>query len=149
MKDKEMIEEIDKQRERRINYCVRIQEAFDYKGNYDHEDIPSILVDFEKEIKNEILPEDSVVLTKEEYEDLRLLEEKYGKPTYIDGYMTAYAHRLETANNLVSKARKETAERILKPLYDACKEDSYGQVVVDFAILENFAKQFGVEIKGK
>ena len=43
--------------------------------------------------------------------------------------------------------RKETAREILQPLYDACKDDSYGQVVVDFAILERLAKQFGVEIK--
>ncbi len=47
----------------------------------------------------------------------------------------------------VNKASRETAEKILQPLYDACKEDTYGQVVVDFAILENLAKQFDVEIK--
>ena len=43
--------------------------------------------------------------------------------------------------------RKETAREILQPLYDACKDDSYGQVVVDFAILERLAKQYGVEVE--
>ena len=33
-------------------------------------------------------------------------------------------------------ARKETADKILTALYDACKEDTYGQTVVDFAIIE-------------
>lgn len=44
-------------------------------------------------------------------------------------------------------ASKETAREILQPLYDACKEDDYGQVVVDFAILEDLAKRYGVEVK--
>lgn len=71
------------------------------------------------------LPEDSVVLSREEYIDL--------SRNYV--------------GEQVAQARKETAEKILQPLYDACKEDTYGQVVVDFAIIENLAKQFGLEIK--
>ena len=53
----------------------------------------------------------------------------------------------ELLDTVYDKASKETAEKILMPLYDACKEDNYGQVVVDFSIIENLAKQFGVEIK--
>lgn len=63
------IEEIakDKQWQRRDNYCLRIQKALQYKGTNDNEDVPSILVDFENEIRKEI-SEDSVVLSREEYE---------------------------------------------------------------------------------
>lgn len=77
--------------------------------------------------------QDSVVLSREEYEKLKMLEE---------GHITC-----EDMLEFVEKARKETAEKILQPLYNACEEDTYGQVVVDFAILENLAKQFGLEIK--
>ena len=52
----------------------------------------------------------------------------------------------ERAKKEVEQARKETAREILKPLYDACKDDSYGQVVVDFAILEDFARKHGVDL---
>ena len=72
--------------------------------------------------------QNSVVLSKEEWE---CLHNDYAKALY----------------NARQNERKETAEKILQPLYDACKEDTYGQVVVDFAILENLAKQFGLEIK--
>lgn len=47
---------------------------------------------------------------------------------------------------VTKEIRKETAEKILKPLYEACKEDSYGQVVVDFSILEDFARKYGVDL---
>lgn len=73
------------------------------------------------------LPEDSVVLSKGAYESLS----SKAKANVVNAV----------------EIRKETAEKILQPLYDACKDDSYGQVVVDFAILERLAKQFGVEIK--
>ena len=86
MKDKEKHIEIkDKQWQRRENYCLRIQKALQYKGTNDNEDVPSILVDFEKEIKNEILPENArvfipdgqmVLLSREEYAKLKQYEEK-------------------------------------------------------------------------
>lgn len=72
--------------------------------------------------------EGKVVLTTEEYQDL-------------------VVKSMGNFSSAMVKARKETAEKILQPLYNACKEDTYGQVVVDFAILENLAKQFDVEIK--
>lgn len=80
------------------------------------------------------LPEDSVVLSKEEYDEIKIYK------SYIPEMKKAF-------DKVRNAAIKETAEKILKPLYDACKDDSYGQMVVDFAILENLAKQFGVEIK--
>lgn len=78
--------------------------------------------------------QDSVVLTREEYE--RITKE-----------LVTEQRATEIAKEYFEKMRKETAEKILQPLYNACKEDTYGQVVVDFAILENLAKKFGVEIK--
>lgn len=112
MTEQEQIKEIDKQSERRINYCVRIQEAFNYKGNYDHEDIPSILVDFEREIKNDILPEDSVVLSREEkqeYENLvKLLI--YDKPIKSRVY--------EVVKDIKEQASKETAEKIFAKIFE-------------------------------
>lgn len=78
--------------------------------------------------------QDSVVLSREEYE--RITKE-----------LVTEQRATEIAKEYFEKIRKETAEKILQPLYDACKEDTYGQVVVDFAILENLAKQFGLEIK--
>ena len=123
------------------------------------------------------LPEDSVVLSREEYEKLKsLYDTQKGAimtssigdlPLTVEGLRKAVdeitrLNRVETelqefnikyyneAKDLrreLKQARNETAEKILQPLYNACKEDTYGQVVVDFAILENLAKQFGVEIK--
>lgn len=135
------------------------------------------------------LPEDSVVLSREEYEILKLeLAQKLYDDIfailkiklwlYGDDAMTKnlngltkqkildftkkwgiednhlnekdYSHinHLQAHDKQIQEQeRKETAEKILLPLYDACKEDSYGQVVVDFTILENLAKQFGVEIQ--
>lgn len=107
------------------------------------------------------IPEGSVVLSKEEYEDLRILEEKYGKPTYIDGSMTAYAHRLETANNLVNKSRKETAREILnamldiKPdfsLLDGCTPSEFMRSVdlatnIIFQAVKKQAERYDVEVK--
>lgn len=86
------------------------------------------------------IPKDSVVLSKEEWRE------------YVDNENEAYyrgQHEAEVyyKNIQIPRERKEMAEKILKSLYDACKEDTYGQVVVDFTILENFAKQLGVEIK--
>jgi hypothetical protein len=77
------------------------------------------------------LPEDSVVLSREEY----------------DSY-----HKLVTELTIKNcKARKETAEKILNAIYDklntfeAVYEIDYESYVDD--VLWEIAKQFGVEIK--
>lgn len=80
------------------------------------------------------VPKDSIVLSKEEYDEIKTYQ------SYIPEMKKAF-------DKIRNATSKETAEKILLPLYDACKEDSYGQVVVDFTILENLAKQFGVEIQ--
>lgn len=101
------------------------------------------------------IPEDSVVLSKEEYKklqkrnaDRKRLRNKIAKcKDELNRAKEANKNLLDLFKIEIDKASKETAEKILKPLYDACKEDTYGQVVVDFTILENIAKRFGVEIK--
>ena len=75
-KQQKQIEEMAKEKNSkqwqiRDKYCLRIQKAMQYKGNDDHEDVPSILVDYEKEIKKELIPENAVVLTREEYEKVK------------------------------------------------------------------------------
>ena len=95
--------------------------------------------------------QDSVVLSREEFknycnlsvENEVLKEEK----EQFENDVCNYEMNLQHLTGELEQVRKETAEKILQPLYDACKEDTYGQVVVDFAILENLARQFGVEIK--
>jgi hypothetical protein len=97
-------------------------------------------------------PKDSIVLSREEYERLKRVENEKDRlyeikldleNQLIEKGWTDY----EGADEIEKRVSKETAEKILQPLYNACKEDTYGQVVVDFAILENLAKKFGVEIK--
>ena len=65
------------------------------------------------------LPEDSVVLSREEYIDL--------SRNYV--------------GEQVAQARKKTAEKFLQLSYDRCLEKSFIKKV------EELAKQFGVEIK--
>lgn len=87
-----------------------------------------------------------VVLSREDYDSLKAENDKYVKDCI---------NYLATINKLENKvweveqqARKETAREILQELYIACEDDTYGQVVVDFTILENFARQYGVDIGG-
>jgi hypothetical protein len=92
---------------------------------------------------------DSVVLSKEEYQKLKMLEE---------GHITC-----EDVLEFVEKARKETAEKILKELWhiklntaitlknDCSREDieNLGKGILTSLRnqLKELAKQFGVEIK--
>ena len=136
------------------------------------------IADFIKDIKYiRSYLQDSVMLSREEYEKLRSLYDcEQGSymtssigdlPLTVEGLRKAVdeitrLNRVETelqklnakyyneakgSRRELKQVSKETAEKILQPLYNACKEDTYGQVVVDFAILENLAKQFDVEIK--
>ena len=109
MKDKEkQIEEMaketrNKQWQKRDEYCLRIQKATQYKGDCDHEDVPSILVDYEKEIKKELIPENAVVLTREEYHELKqaktLLEFREETIKYLEDANIRYAEALELKVN--------------------------------------------------
>ena len=44
-------------------------------------------------------------------------------------------------------ARKQTAREILQDMYDYCKDDDYGQVMVDFSCLETLARKYGIELE--
>ena len=134
------IEETAKNRQwqRRDSYCLRIQKAFQYRGTSDNEDLPSILVDFENEIRKEIPLEDSIVLSREEYEKLKLdlaIEKKRADESYT---------QKEVEEIIASKERiksKETAEKILKFLKEHLS-------CMGFSIVKAYFKeQFGVEIK--
>ena len=76
------------------------------------------------------LPEDSVVLSKEEYEKL-----KYTWITDSDAY---------------KKGCKETAEKIFKMLISKLESNQFlsGERIIMEVDVENLAKQFDVEIEG-
>ena len=152
MKDKEMIEEIakDKQWQRRDNYCLRIQKALQYKGTADNEDVPSILVDFENEIRKEI-SKDSVVLSREEYEKLLKIKEQSSiKETNYFSNLFKLQKELEqvekerdSAIDNCDRKSKETAEKIDDFL---CENDLLGGWGIQ-AYRQFIKEQFGVEIK--
>ncbi len=87
------------------------------------------------------IDEGAVVLTKEEYESLKNESADIAKD--YQEMAKFYDEKCEE----LDQARKETAKEILQELYDACKDDTYGQVVVDFSALESLAKQYGVEVE--
>lgn len=77
--DEEVVKEKSKEWAIRDKYCIRIQNAFKNMGcGCDCEDIPSILVEFEKVIKNE--QKDEIErMTEERNEYKRLYETMYRK----------------------------------------------------------------------
>ena len=100
-------------------------------------------------IKNKVIIEDSVVLTREEYERLKLelaIEKKRADESYT---------QKEVEEIIASKERiksKETAEKILTELLDFVNGWFEGVENNDFGvefnrISKNFAKQYGVGIK--
>lgn len=44
-------------------------------------------------------------------------------------------------------ARKELVGGLLQSIYDACKENEHGQVVMDCGAIEALAKQYRVEVR--
>lgn len=119
MNEQKQLEEIvegknSKQWQIRDKYCLRIQKATQYKGDCDHEDVPSILVDYEKEIKKELIPENAVVLSREEYGELKqaktLLEFREETIKLLEDANIRYAEALELQVNI--KERKEMVEKI-------------------------------------
>lgn len=79
------------------------------------------------------LPEDSVVLSREEYEKLKTLEE---------GHITC-----EDMLEFVEKARKETADKIFNDIFKLEVYDDGWNKTYYKDHIEKLAKQFGVEIK--
>lgn len=125
MKDKEMIEEIKQdfaKHEEEHRQIEEIQNALPcieaIKVMYRDIDFAKYLYD--RDIRK--LPENSVVLSREEYEELTLAKQSIFK-------------MLDERDN---QARKETAEKILKEVGKTCG---------DYQWFKNLCKQYGVEIK--
>ena len=152
--DFKMQEEKNKQIEEMANIIHRT-EFVDISG-YEEEKIAEELLKYYQPK----LPEDSVVLSRKEYEKIV----KYLK-TYEDK-LKNFPNEVNALVDMYNKGRKETAEKILKEQYQECKiaeqdvlkarggnknDDYYkgfslGMTNTKMHIQE-LAKQFGVEIK--
>ena len=91
------------------------------------------------------LPEDSVVLSKEEYEDYK---------KHIDNCVEEYhrgQHEAEVyyKNIQIPRERKETAEKIFKMLISRLDSNQFlsGKRIIMEVDVENLAKKFDVEIE--
>ena len=130
------------QKQKRKEYCLRIQKAFEYKGTNDHEDIPSILKDYEDLIMNRYFI-DSVVLSRELYnemvDDVKVSKEKIAR--IID------CTKEETSKEMVEKIFekiKNKINEIEKFYFDNGKIGYNGLTIRE---LNKIAEQFGIEIK--
>lgn len=139
MSEQKQLEEMEeektsKQWQRRDKYCLRIQKATQYKSNCDHEDVPSILVDYEKEIMKELIPENAVVLTREEYGELKqaktLLEFREETIKLLEEANIRYAEALELKVNI--KERKEAVEKVMED----CLKDTLTISTRDYGSIE-------------
>lgn len=140
MKDKEMIEEMAKMIEKAKQHIwasVRTQaEDEDYLWHSRAIAEHLMLQGYRK------IPEDSVVLSKEEYTRLKLARDICchdlfiaTKQSHEEGYKRGYEKGKY-------EARKETAEKIIAML----KQPPYIDFIESW-VLDELAKQFGVEIK--
>ena len=91
------------------------------------------------------LPEDSVVLSREEYE--KVDKEIINKNTYDTIWKAGYNAYEKTIGECVAEARKETTEKILRDLYSEATSNVSETVELTTFQIEQLAKQFGVEIK--
>lgn len=95
------------------------------------------------------IPEDSVVLSREEYEMLvnqyKNLEIKYSN--LCDNYRLCKDANETLKQNIIITS-KETAEKILRDLYNEATSNVSETVELTTFQIEQLAKQFGVEIKG-
>ena len=82
------------------------------------------------------LPEDSVVLSREEYELLKNNLDKGNYGEFESGFSQGY-----------EKGSKETVEKILRELYSEATSNVIETVELTTFQIEQLAKQFGLEIK--
>ena len=102
------------------------------------------------------LPKDSVVLSREEFEELKQYEEKvksgacFTQKEWLDLCDEECKRNTENLSKARQLARKETAEKILKEIEKLCyfnhREYSCGEIIT-LRDVNELAKQFGVEIK--
>ena len=81
-KTREEDPELVRRMELRVEYVLRIQKAMDYTGNGDHEDILSILVEYEQVILN-TYPKNKKDLTKRVLQEI---EDFVNYETFHKGY---------------------------------------------------------------
>ena len=101
--------------------------------------------DLAKKIYDKLLPKDSVVLSKEEYEELKKESADIAKHYQEMGRF--YDEKCEECDRI----SKETAEKILKEIYKrAEKHDRFDDCFEYYDLreddIEEIAKQFGVEV---
>lgn len=139
MSNKEMIEEMAKDIET-SNVYIDSNDVVSDDGEYyfQWQDGCKELAIYLYEQGYRKLPEDSVVLSKEEYKLLFDIKKKFET---ADGDEITAVSLLMWLKELTAQERKETAEEFLQFVYDRCLDKSFIRAV------EKFAKQFGVEIK--
>ena len=94
------------------------------------------------------LPEDSVVLTREEYE--KVDKEIINKSTYDTIWKAGYNAYEKTIGECVAEARKEIAEKIYlqaKAIVDATKHIVQDREYIHINALKEIIKNCGIEIK--
>lgn len=139
MKDKEkQIEEMAKD----IFDCHDALEGIDFAFGYGKDSHFERIAKKLTAIGYRKIPEGAVVLTKEEYDEIKSALE------VSHAYMVKEAYR-------IGQASKKTAKEILQNLYDHCFEivdpydndceESFG--VVDPCYILNFAENYGVEVE--
>lgn len=116
------------QNEKRTEYCLRLQKAFEYKGSNDHEDIPSILKDYEDLIMNRYY-KDSVVLTLEELKSIKNNEFRRGKT--------------QQCWDVKNKSRKTTIDEIISFVEE--KDKKAGKYSIYSKLLQELKEKFKCE----
>ena len=98
------------------------------------------------------LPEDSVVLSREEYEKLKQYEEKvengacFTQKEWLELCDEEYKRETENLSKVRQLERKETAKEILNELIDSSNKITFFDCRMALG-LDKLAKQFGLEIK--
>ena len=98
------------------------------------------------------LPEDSVVLSREEYEKLKQYEEKvengacFTQKEWLELCDEEYKRETENLSKVRQLERKETAREILNELIDSSNKITFFDCRMALG-LDKLAKQFGLEIK--
>ena len=98
------------------------------------------------------LPENSVVLSREEYEKLKQYEEKvengacFTQKEWLELCDEEYKRETENLSKVRQLERKETAREILNELIDSSNKITFFDCRMALG-LDKLAKQFGLEIK--
>ena len=98
------------------------------------------------------LPEDSVVLSREEYEKLKQYEEKvengacFTQKEWLELCDEEYKRETENLSKVRQLERKETAREILNELIDSSNKITFFDCRMALG-LDKLAKKYGVEIK--